>query len=109
MVMDRSIICFDDSFAFEIVNFSLGMDLPELVDMVLFPEIQLVNCMGHVQVRSNALKFGLHVVIEIGVATDMEVARHLLHSERSNQSAPIFLLECLLHLLQLLMWILLMQ
>ena len=49
--------------------------------MVFFAEVKLVDGVAGIQGAELSLHLHLHVVVEIGVATDVEIARDLLHGE----------------------------
>ena len=49
--------------------------------MVFFAEVKLVDGVTGIQGAELSLHLHLHVVVEIGVATDVEISRDLLHGE----------------------------
>jgi len=61
---------------------------------------------GHVQAVSNSLELSLHVMIEVGMATDVEVARYFLHCKRSYESTAILVSKSIPNNFKLLYWIL---
>jgi hypothetical protein len=70
--------------------------------VVLLPEVELVYCVAHVQVgRSVAFHLDLHVVIEVCVIANVEIAGDFLDSEGTDQPAPQLLHKGLPHQLQL--------
>lgn len=76
---------------------------------MLLPKVKLVYFMRHVKIRSDSLQLTLHVVVEICMATYVKVPRHLLHGKGTYKSASVMVFKSLLHLLQLLAWVLLVQ
>jgi hypothetical protein len=77
--------------------------------VTLAPEIQFMNAVTHVDLLKLPLHLPLHVLVHVGVTTDVEVAWHLLHSKRPDESAAVTLLEGSAHQLQLFEWIVLAQ
>lgn len=55
---------------------------------------------------SYSLEFSLHVVIKVGMATDVEISWYFLYSIRSYESTAILVSEGLPYHFELLYWIL---
>lgn len=75
--------------------------------VVLSPEVELVDYMACVQAFDQSLCLDLHVVVEVGVAADVEVPGHLLDCKGADEPAAVLVLDCLSHCFQLLEGVLL--
>lgn len=65
--------------------------------------------MTSVELIQDSFHLHLHVMVEVSMATDMEIPRHLLNSKRSSDPASIFVLNRIPNLLHLSVRILLPQ
>ena len=95
MIAITSVHCLYHLLLLQQMDLRLWMQWFQPWQVVLFAEIQSVDDVGHIQLWSVALHLHLHVVVEICVVADVEIARHLLNRKISHQSAPIPVFECL--------------
>lgn len=58
---------------------------------MLFAEVELVDDVTGIEGGDQSLRFHLHVVVEVCMTADVEIARYFLHSEWADQSASIFI------------------
>ena len=63
--------------------------------------------MTGVQALDESLCLNLHVVVEVGVAADVEVPGHFFDSEGADESAAVLVLDCFSYCFQLLEGVLL--
>jgi hypothetical protein len=80
----------------------LGVPAADRLQVVLLPEVELVDDVAGVERGNQALPAHLHVVVEVGVAADVEIAGDFLNGEGANQSAPVLVADGLSHCLHLL-------
>ncbi len=62
--------------------------------MVLSPKVKLMDYMACVQAFDQSLCLDLHVVVEVGVITDVEVPRYFFYCEGADESAAVLVLDC---------------
>ena len=90
-----------DGLVLQQMDFGLGVVLLEPIQEVLGAEVEFMDFVGHVEVVGHALELHLHEVVEVGVATHVEVARDLLDREGPHQPAAVLPFEGLSHRLDL--------
>jgi hypothetical protein len=66
------------------MDLGLRMQVFQPGQVVLPAKIKLVDSVTHVERRGYALHLYLHVMVEIGVAGDVEVARYLFDGEGTH-------------------------
>lgn len=57
--------------------------------MVFFAEIKLVDGVSGIEGAEVSFHLHLHVVVEIGMAANVEITWDLLYGERSHQAASV--------------------
>lgn len=86
-----------------------GVATADGFEVMFLAEVELMDGVGGVQGIDFALHLHLHVVVEVGVAADVEIPRDLLDREGTDQSASILVLQGLAHCLELSGWVLFME
>ena len=72
-----------------------------MIQMMLSSKIKFMDYMACVQAFDQSLCLDLHVVVEVGVAADVEVPGHLLDCKGADEPAAVLVLDCLSHCFQL--------
>ena len=100
MVVDRS-SAFLYFLSLQQMQGCLWMPALDGVEMMFLAEVQAVNDMTGIELVQHSFHLHLHVMVEVSMATHVEIPRHFLYRERSFDPASIFVLNRVSHLFHL--------